>query len=100
MKKPVQLVRRAHVITMQHNADVERMLNGDYMLVREKAKTAKAAETRQLRRRRLAEGWYRADFMLDPEQIALVRSVQLPGETLAELLTRLILEHGSNNDKS
>lgn len=98
--KEYLLARRGQVYSVTSTAELERRLQQGWMLVQPVARSGRASPMRAMRQKRLTEGWRRLDFSIEPWQAELVDLVRKAGETYSELLTRLLLEHCSNNDKS
>lgn len=97
--KSKTMVHPYHARTVESAAEQERLLQQGWVFTAVKPKTKQAKRMRTLRQQRLVAGWYRADFMLEPWQILLVNSVRMPGETFAELVTRLAEEHCLRSEK-
>jgi hypothetical protein len=93
--KPKLLVHPSQARTIDNPVEQERLLSQGWVLAAPKPKTLMAKRMRTLRARRRAEGWVNLTLWLDAEQAAAVTASQRPGETVVEMLIRLIKKQGS-----
>lgn len=84
------LVHRSHARTVCSPDEQERLLANDWLIAKPKPKTKMAKRMRDLRERRRAEGWRAFTLWFSAEDAAAVAAAQRPGETLAELIIRLV----------
>lgn len=88
--RPKMMVHPSQARTIASPMEVERLMAQGWVLAAPKPKTAMAARMRALRARRRAEGWVALTLWVDPEQAAAVKAALLPGETVVEMIIRLV----------
>ncbi|MFG0324735.1 hypothetical protein ACF8EF_20765 [Pseudomonas sp. zjy_15] len=88
--KPKMLVHPSQARTIASPVEIERLLSMGWVLAAPKPKTAMAARMRTLRARRRAEGWTVFTLWASSEDADAIRAAQRPGETLVEMLIRLV----------
>ena len=92
--KPKLLVHPSQARTISNPVEQERLLAQGWLIGVPKPKTVMAKRMRTLRARRRDEGWVNLTLWLDAEQAAAVTASQRPGETVVEMLMRLIKKQG------
>lgn len=103
MKTPVWIAPRNRCIEMIPGPDLQRYLDsGSY--VRASLPTAKTKDVtkrqRAFLRRRRAEGYWKMQVLLPPHVADALHALQQEGETMAELVERLLLFYNiSENSK-
>jgi len=93
--KPKMLVPSCYARSITSPEEVDRLLSGDWLLAKPKARTKSASRMRSLRAQRRAAGWLSLYLWLSPEQVAAVKAALREGEDYAGLLVRLIAEQSS-----
>jgi len=93
--KPKLLVHQSQARTIDSPVEVERLLAMGWLLAAPKPKTKEARRMRSLRAQRRAAGWTNLTLWVDPEQLAAITSAKRPGETVVQMVMRLIIEQGS-----
>lgn len=88
--KPKLMVHRSHARTVSSLAEQERLLAQGWVLAQAKPRTKMAKRMRDLRERRRAAGWKAVTLWFSAGDVAAVAAAQRPGETLAELIIRLV----------
>lgn len=88
--KPKLLVHPSQARTIASPVEAERLMAQGWVLAKPKPKTSMAERMRSLRARRRAEGWVALTLWVDPEQAAAVKAALLPGETVVEMIIRLV----------
>lgn len=92
--KPKLLVHQSYARTIDNPVEVERLLALGWLLGKPKPKTKDAKRMRTLRERRRAEGWVNLTLWVDPEQHAAISAAKHHGESVVELIMRMIKEQG------
>lgn len=88
--KPKMLVHPSQARAIASPVEIERLLSMGWVLAAPKPKTAMAARMRTLRAQRRAAGWTVLSLWVDPEDAAAIRECQRPGETVVEMIIRLV----------
>lgn len=88
--KPKLLCHPSQARTVSSPAEVERLLGQGWVLAAPKPRTRMAKRMRTLRERRRSEGWKAFTLWFSAGDAAAVAAAQRPGETLAELIIRLV----------
>ena len=88
--RPKLLAHPSQARTISSPEEVERLLAQGWVLAAPKPKTAMAKAMRTLRARRRAEGWQALLLWVDPEQAAAIAACQRPGETVVQMIIRLV----------
>ena len=88
--RPKTMVHPSNARTISNPVEQERLLAQGWVLAAPKPKTAMAKRMRSLRARRRAEGWMVLTLWVDPQQAAAISAIQRPGETVVEMIIRLV----------
>jgi len=88
--KPKMMVHGSYARTISNPAEVERLLAMGWLLAAPKPKTRMAKAMRELRAQRRAAGWMVFTLWASAEDAAAVKAALLPGETVVEMIVRLI----------
>ncbi|WP_129932338.1 MULTISPECIES: hypothetical protein [unclassified Pseudomonas] len=88
--KPKMMVHPSQARTISSPVEVERLLALGWLIGTPKPRTAMAKRMRTLRAQRRAEGWTVLSLWVDPEDAAAIRECQRPGETVVEMIIRLV----------
>jgi len=101
MKKPTLLAPRNSAREILSDTDAERMLqSGSWVIATiPKKRTARAKTQQAYMRRRLAAGYKKLEFLVPEHVYHALQSRQRDGESLAELLERLISLTSDDNDE-
>lgn len=70
--------------------EVERLLAAGWLIAAPKPKTAMAKAMRSLRAKRRAADWRVLTLWVDPQQAAAIAATQRPGESVVEMIMRII----------
>ena len=87
--KETRMCHPYHTQAVSSPAEQERLLAMGWVFAAGKPKSNRAVAVRQLHHQRRDAGWRRLNVWLSPEQIALLLSVRLPGESYSALFCRL-----------
>lgn len=93
--KPKMLTHPSYARCIDSPAEVERLLAQGWLIANPKPKTKDARRMRTLRAQRRAAGWANLTLWVDPQQLAAITSAQHPGETVVQMLMRLIEKQSS-----
>lgn len=88
--RPKMMVHGSQARCISSPQEVERLLSMGWLLAMPKPRTLMAAKMRSLRARRRSEGWVNLNIWLDAEDHAAIRATLLPGESVADMIMRLI----------
>lgn len=88
--KPKMMVHPSQARSISSPEEIERLLSMGWLIGAPKPKTAMAAAMRTLRARRRAAGWQALLLWVDPEQAAAIAACQRPGETVVQMIIRLV----------
>lgn len=88
--KPKLLVHPSQARTISNPVEVERLLAQGWLIGAPKPKTAMASRMRILRERRRSEGWLVLTLWMSSEDHAAITATQRPGETVLEMIIRLV----------
>lgn len=83
------LVHPSQARTISNPAEVERLLSQGWVLAAPKPKKV-SARRRELRARLREQGWTNLNLWVSAEQAAAIKAAQREGETVAELIIRLL----------
>lgn len=84
------LVHPSQARTISNPLEQERLLSLGWVLAAPKPKTAMAKRMRALRARRRAEGWMVLTLWMSSEDHAAIAATQRPGETVVQMIIRLV----------
>lgn len=93
--KPKMLTHPSYARCIDSPAEVERLLAQGWVITAPKPRTKSAGRMRALRAQRRAAGWANLTLWVDPEQLIAITSAQHPGETVVQMLMRLIEKQSS-----
>ncbi|MNE07661.1 hypothetical protein D3C80_1002880 [compost metagenome] len=88
--KPKLLVHPSQARTISNPVEIERLLAQGWVLAKPRPRTAMAKAMRELRAQRRAAGWMVFTLWASAEDAAAVKAALLPGETVVEMIVRLI----------
>lgn len=92
--KPKLLVHPSQARTISNPVEQERLLAQGWVLAAPKPKTEMAKRMRSLRARRRSEGWKVLTLWMSSEDHAAITGTQRPGETVLEMIIRLVRKQG------
>ncbi|MEZ1837556.1 hypothetical protein QVM62_06805 [Pseudomonas putida] len=88
--KPKLLVHPSQARTIGNPVEIERLLGQGWVIAAPKPKTRMAKAMRALRAQRRAAGWTALTLWVSSEDAAAIKATQRPGETVVEMIVRLI----------
>lgn len=95
--KPIRLVHPSHARCVANEQEAARLRQGGWLELRGTKVASKDAEAqRRFRKRCRDAGLKQLEVWLPPEAFEAIKAMQKPGETLTELMTRLLCRTDEN----